>query len=82
VFCASLRRLCPGRGVCLAWDAITPLFLQVGAFVLDPKCGLGTVLLEAAKEWPVSIAVAQAGPLQDALYLHQEKSLPQRYQSV
>ncbi|XP_029793756.1 THUMP domain-containing protein 2 isoform X1 [Suricata suricatta] len=23
-----------------------------GAFVLDPMCGLGTVLLEAAKEWP------------------------------
>ncbi|KAM6081942.1 U6 snRNA (guanine-N(2))-methyltransferase THUMPD2 isoform 2-T2 [Chlamydotis macqueenii] len=23
-----------------------------GAFVLDPMCGLGTILLEAAKEWP------------------------------
>jgi len=57
VTCASLRRLCPGRGVCLAWDAVTPLFVQVGAFVLDPVCGLGTVLLEAAKEWPVSRSV-------------------------
>ncbi|XP_008590426.1 PREDICTED: THUMP domain-containing protein 2-like [Galeopterus variegatus] len=28
-----------------------------GAFVLDPMCGLGTILLEAAKEWPVSSKV-------------------------
>ncbi|GAB5569881.1 THUMP domain-containing protein 2 isoform X2 [Prionailurus iriomotensis] len=26
--------------------------LVAGAFVLDPMCGLGTILLEAAKEWP------------------------------
>ncbi|XP_025750439.2 THUMP domain-containing protein 2 isoform X2 [Manacus vitellinus] len=26
--------------------------LEAGAFVLDPMCGLGTILLEAAKEWP------------------------------
>lgn len=26
--------------------------------MLDPMCGLGTILLEAAKEWPVSITVA------------------------
>ncbi|XP_027721167.1 THUMP domain-containing protein 2 isoform X2 [Vombatus ursinus] len=26
--------------------------LEVGAVVLDPMCGLGTILLEAAKEWP------------------------------
>nr|XP_020832648.1 THUMP domain-containing protein 2 isoform X3 [Phascolarctos cinereus] len=25
---------------------------EVGAVVLDPMCGLGTILLEAAKEWP------------------------------
>ncbi|XP_036608214.1 THUMP domain-containing protein 2 isoform X2 [Trichosurus vulpecula] len=25
---------------------------NVGAVVLDPMCGLGTILLEAAKEWP------------------------------
>lgn len=25
--------------------------------MLDPMCGLGTILLEAAAEWPVSIAV-------------------------
>lgn len=58
MICTSLSKLCPGRGVCHAWDAITPLFLQAGAFVLDPMCGLGTILLEAAKEWPVSIASA------------------------
>uniref|UniRef100_A0A663N382 THUMP domain-containing protein n=1 Tax=Athene cunicularia TaxID=194338 RepID=A0A663N382_ATHCN len=28
--------------------------LEAGAFVLDPMCGLGTLLLEAAKEWPVT----------------------------
>ncbi|XP_023775779.1 THUMP domain-containing protein 2 isoform X3 [Cyanistes caeruleus] len=26
--------------------------LEAGAFVLDPMCGLGMILLEAAKEWP------------------------------
>lgn len=26
--------------------------IKAGAFVLDPMCGLGTILLEAAKEWP------------------------------
>ncbi|XP_019326429.1 PREDICTED: THUMP domain-containing protein 2 [Aptenodytes forsteri] len=26
--------------------------ISAGAFVLDPMCGLGTILLEAAKEWP------------------------------
>lgn len=26
--------------------------------MLDPMCGLGTILLEAAKEWPVSITLA------------------------
>lgn len=26
--------------------------LQAGSLVLDPMCGLGTILLEAAKEWP------------------------------
>lgn len=31
--------------------------LQAGAVVLDPMCGLGTILLEAAKEWPVSSKV-------------------------
>lgn len=25
--------------------------------MLDPMCGLGTILLEAAKEWPVSTPV-------------------------
>nr|XP_014348306.1 PREDICTED: THUMP domain-containing protein 2 [Latimeria chalumnae] len=27
-------------------------YLKVGAVVLDPMCGLGTILIEAAKEWP------------------------------
>ncbi|XP_045684798.1 THUMP domain-containing protein 2 isoform X2 [Phyllostomus hastatus] len=26
--------------------------VEAGALVLDPMCGLGTILLEAAKEWP------------------------------
>lgn len=39
----------------LDWAVLTEHFcLQAGVFVLDPMCGLGTILLEAAKEWPVS----------------------------
>lgn len=40
------------------------MFFQAGALVLDPMCGLGTILLEAAKEWPVSIPAPAAGSLQ------------------
>uniref|UniRef100_A0A673SW12 THUMP domain containing 2 n=1 Tax=Suricata suricatta TaxID=37032 RepID=A0A673SW12_SURSU len=36
----------------VAWAMATLADIQAGAFVLDPMCGLGTVLLEAAKEWP------------------------------
>ncbi|XP_048453193.1 THUMP domain-containing protein 2 [Rhincodon typus] len=28
--------------------------LEAGSLVLDPMCGLGTILLEAAKEWPTA----------------------------
>ncbi|XP_057353247.1 THUMP domain-containing protein 2 isoform X3 [Manis pentadactyla] len=34
--------------VCLLYSAQN----LAGAFLLDPMCGLGTILLEAAKEWP------------------------------
>ncbi|KAF0880530.1 THUM2 protein, partial [Crocuta crocuta] len=36
----------------IAWAMASLAEIQAGAFVLDPMCGLGTILLEAAKEWP------------------------------
>nr|XP_010965983.1 THUMP domain-containing protein 2 isoform X1 [Camelus bactrianus] len=35
-----------------AWAMASLAEIKAGAFVLDPMCGLGTILLEAAKEWP------------------------------
>ncbi|XP_012643986.1 U6 snRNA (guanine-N(2))-methyltransferase THUMPD2 isoform X1 [Microcebus murinus] len=36
----------------IAWAMASLAEIKDGAFVLDPMCGLGTILLEAAKEWP------------------------------
>ncbi|KAM9187494.1 U6 snRNA (guanine-N(2))-methyltransferase THUMPD2 isoform 1-T1 [Dugong dugon] len=36
----------------IAWAMASLAEIQAGALVLDPMCGLGTILLEAAKEWP------------------------------
>ncbi|NXD84765.1 THUM2 protein, partial [Halcyon senegalensis] len=36
----------------IAWAMASLAEINAGAFVLDPMCGLGTILLEAAKEWP------------------------------
>ncbi|XP_064915020.1 THUMP domain-containing protein 2 isoform X2 [Columba livia] len=36
----------------IAWAMASLAEISAGAFVLDPMCGLGTILLEAAKEWP------------------------------
>ncbi|KAM6207329.1 LOW QUALITY PROTEIN: U6 snRNA (guanine-N(2))-methyltransferase THUMPD2 [Sarcoramphus papa] len=36
----------------IAWAMASLAEISAGAFVLDPLCGLGTILLEAAKEWP------------------------------
>ncbi|KAG8504770.1 THUMP domain-containing protein 2 [Galemys pyrenaicus] len=36
----------------IAWAMASIAEITAGAFVLDPMCGLGTILLEAAKEWP------------------------------
>ncbi|XP_068796588.1 THUMP domain-containing protein 2 isoform X1 [Struthio camelus] len=36
----------------IAWAKASLAEISAGAFVLDPMCGLGTILLEAAKEWP------------------------------
>ncbi|KFQ18310.1 THUMP domain-containing protein 2, partial [Merops nubicus] len=36
----------------IAWAMASLAEIRVSAFVLDPMCGLGTILLEAAKEWP------------------------------
>ncbi|XP_072491901.1 THUMP domain-containing protein 2 isoform X1 [Notamacropus eugenii] len=36
----------------IAWTMASLAEIKVGAVVLDPMCGLGTILLEAAKEWP------------------------------
>uniref|UniRef100_A0A672UM33 U6 snRNA (guanine-N(2))-methyltransferase THUMPD2 n=1 Tax=Strigops habroptila TaxID=2489341 RepID=A0A672UM33_STRHB len=38
----------------IAWAMASLAEISAGAFVLDPMCGLGTILLEAAKEWPVT----------------------------
>ncbi|XP_053878712.1 THUMP domain-containing protein 2 isoform X2 [Malaclemys terrapin pileata] len=47
----------------VAWAMASLAEISAGAFVLDPMCGLGTILLEAAKEWPVSSTVIIALPL-------------------
>ncbi|NXT80678.1 THUM2 protein, partial [Zapornia atra] len=39
----------------VAWAMASLAGISVSACVLDPMCGLGTILLEAAKEWPVSV---------------------------
>ncbi|NWU61015.1 THUM2 protein, partial [Pterocles burchelli] len=36
----------------IAWAMASLAEISAGAFVLDPMCGLGTILLEAAREWP------------------------------
>ncbi|XP_021561847.1 THUMP domain-containing protein 2 isoform X2 [Carlito syrichta] len=36
----------------IAWAMASLAEIRAGAIVLDPMCGLGTILLEAAKEWP------------------------------
>ncbi|XP_042531456.1 THUMP domain-containing protein 2 isoform X1 [Dipodomys spectabilis] len=36
----------------IAWAMASLAEIKAGALVLDPMCGLGTILLEAAKEWP------------------------------
>ncbi|NXI01598.1 THUM2 protein, partial [Pachycephala philippinensis] len=36
----------------VAWAMASLAEINAGALVLDPMCGLGTILLEAAKEWP------------------------------
>ncbi|XP_049551782.1 THUMP domain-containing protein 2 isoform X3 [Orcinus orca] len=36
----------------IAWAMSSLAEIKAGAVVLDPMCGLGTILLEAAKEWP------------------------------
>uniref|UniRef100_A0A8C5MTG2 THUMP domain containing 2 n=1 Tax=Leptobrachium leishanense TaxID=445787 RepID=A0A8C5MTG2_9ANUR len=35
-----------------AWAMATLAEIRDGSVVLDPMCGVGTILLEAAKEWP------------------------------
>ncbi|XP_058524012.1 THUMP domain-containing protein 2 isoform X2 [Ochotona princeps] len=37
----------------IAWAMASLAEIKAGVFVLDPMCGLGTILLEAAKEWPI-----------------------------
>ncbi|NXL81078.1 THUM2 protein, partial [Leptocoma aspasia] len=36
----------------VAWAMASLAEISAGALVLDPMCGLGTILLEAAREWP------------------------------
>ncbi|XP_042321719.1 THUMP domain-containing protein 2 isoform X2 [Sceloporus undulatus] len=42
----------PGLRSTIAWAMASLAEIKAGAFVLDPTCGLGTILLEAAMEWP------------------------------
>ncbi|NWW38343.1 THUM2 protein, partial [Panurus biarmicus] len=42
----------PGLRSTVAWAMASLAEITAGALVLDPMCGLGTILLEAAKEWP------------------------------
>ncbi|XP_043774106.1 THUMP domain-containing protein 2 isoform X1 [Cervus elaphus] len=42
----------PGLRSTIAWAMASLAEIKAGAVVLDPMCGLGTILLEAAKEWP------------------------------
>ncbi|XP_048209024.1 THUMP domain-containing protein 2 isoform X3 [Perognathus longimembris pacificus] len=37
----------------IAWAMASLAEIKAGTLVLDPMCGLGTILLEAAKEWPI-----------------------------
>ncbi|KAJ7341228.1 hypothetical protein JRQ81_005093 [Phrynocephalus forsythii] len=41
-----------GLRATVAWAMASLAEIKAGAFVLDPTCGLGTILLEAAIEWP------------------------------
>lgn len=43
--------------------------------MLDPMCGLGTILLEAATEWPVSIAVVTGRSLPRFLVVVPRKNI-------
>ncbi|XP_076990174.1 U6 snRNA (guanine-N(2))-methyltransferase THUMPD2 isoform X4 [Tamandua tetradactyla] len=36
----------------VAWALASLAEIKAGAFVLDPMCGFGTILLEAAEDWP------------------------------
>uniref|UniRef100_V9KIP5 THUMP domain-containing protein 2 n=1 Tax=Callorhinchus milii TaxID=7868 RepID=V9KIP5_CALMI len=36
----------------VAWAMAYLADIKTGSFVLDPMCGMGTILVEAAKEWP------------------------------
>ncbi|KAF1621442.1 THUMP domain-containing protein 2, partial [Eudyptes chrysolophus] len=44
----------------IAWATASLAEISAAAFVLDPMCGLGTILLEAAKEWPVIFTTLSA----------------------
>ncbi|XP_029327431.1 THUMP domain-containing protein 2 isoform X3 [Mus caroli] len=37
----------------IAWAMASIAEIKAGALVLDPMCGLGTILVEAAEEWPI-----------------------------
>ncbi|XP_064002320.1 THUMP domain-containing protein 2 isoform X2 [Pogoniulus pusillus] len=41
----------------IAWAMASLADISAGACVLDPMCGLGTILLEAATEWPSQSAL-------------------------
>ncbi|XP_029450206.1 THUMP domain-containing protein 2 [Rhinatrema bivittatum] len=43
---------CTGLRSTVAWAMASLAEIHNGTFVVDPMCGLGTILIEAAKEWP------------------------------
>ncbi|XP_055395868.1 THUMP domain-containing protein 2 isoform X3 [Bubalus kerabau] len=58
----------------IAWAMASLAEIKAGAVVLDPMCGLGTILLEAAKEWPNCHCLQKVSILLFLIF-HLEKSL-------
>ncbi|XP_030050520.1 THUMP domain-containing protein 2-like [Microcaecilia unicolor] len=55
----------PGLRSTVAWAMASLAEINSGAFVLDPMCGFGTILMEAAKEWPVNTFASKVAATQD-----------------
>ncbi|XP_076798467.1 U6 snRNA (guanine-N(2))-methyltransferase THUMPD2 isoform X3 [Arvicanthis niloticus] len=58
----------------IAWAMASIAEIKAGALVLDPMCGLGTILVEAAEEWPIYHCLHKVWMLL-SLTFHLEKNL-------